>query len=279
MRFENTGLVKDALVEKAFDFAQNYTQTLAPEITEKLGGQLQDSYDEQIGQIGAALDDGRIDQTKFDALKAQLDRSLDAQQKRLPQIVQRQLELAFIQGTVSPVLELQRHSESASPALVATALLSACVRDPLDFQKIEKAFGGAVAGIIAELEHIKAYPASANDSLSTASPDAKRIYLSHVTHELDKVLDQILQLPPGAALQFPPRQEESILGKAKAVWGNDEKLDKRLVTVFNRAAEALSSEKRIAVDVNAGLTLVAAPDPSTLPGYKKGPKMKGDNDL
>ncbi len=282
MKFDYTGLTKDALVEEAFDYAQEHNKKLVPEITLQLEKQLDEQYQQRLAQLDDARDAGYVTEDQYNQNKMQLDRSAEFQKKTLPMIAQQQLEYMFSSAKLAPALELQKNSESSSPALIAAALLIDCVRDPVDYKKVEAKFGGAVAGLIAEVLHIESYPGTAPADISAASTDAKRIFMAGLTTELSQIVQQLAMMPPGAMAEAPPKYEETVFNQVKLFWGNDQKQDKRLVDVFNRAAEALSSSYRIEVTPSGQPKLVessASTAPATpLPGQKKGPKLTWGGD-
>lgn len=278
MRFEDTGLTKNTLVEDAFNYAQEYNRSLAPEVALQLKQRLEQDYEKRLAGLDQAKEAGQVDEEAYKKYKASLDASMDMQVKRLPLIAKQQLELMFNKAKIAPVLELQQHSENTSPALLAAALVLDTVRDPVDHQKLDAKFGSTVSGLVAEVLHVESYPGTIDQGLSNASADAKRIFLAGLSSSLDQVVQQISKLPPGATLQFPPKQEETMFNQAKTLWGNDKKLDARLVSVFNKAATALASPYRIEVAANGTPTLTetAVVQPQQ-PGRKKGPKITGDD--
>jgi hypothetical protein len=48
MRFEDTGLKKDKLVEDAFNYAQDYNKALAPEMLSDMKDRLSALHDDQL---------------------------------------------------------------------------------------------------------------------------------------------------------------------------------------------------------------------------------------
>ncbi len=275
MRFEDTGLTKEQIVEDAFNYA--YAAFL-PEVSSQFKQQLDKSYQDQLNQLGELKESGQIDEEQFNKYKTQLDGSLDAQMKRLPQLVEKQAGPLFQQTRISPALELQKHSEKSSPELLAAALLLDTVRDPIDYQKLDAKFGAAVSGVVAEILHIDSHPDAANDNLAAAGGDAKRIVLAEIAANLGQILSQIEKAPPGSTLKAPLKYEENVFGQLKLLWGNDKKLDTRLVDLFNRTAEGLASSFRIELTDSGAPELVKSTwaPAKPAPGKKKGPRISGD---
>ncbi|MDE2337075.1 MAG: HD domain-containing protein [Alphaproteobacteria bacterium] len=282
MKFDYTGLKKDKVVEEAFEYAQEHNKKLVPEITQQLEKQLEEQYQQRLAALDDARDAGYVTEDQYAQNKAQLDRSAAFQKRSLPMLAQQQLDYLFGTAKLAPALELQTNSESTSPALIAAALLVDCVRDPVDYKKVEAQFGAAVAGLVAEVLHIDSYPGTAAADISSASVDAKRIFMAGLTTELSQIVNQLAMMPPGAVAEAPPKYEETMFNQVQLLWGNDKKQDKRLVDVFNRAAEALSSPFRIEVTPAGTPALVestsATPQTPTFPGQKKGPKLTWGDD-
>src|SRR5438552_1577319 len=108
MKFEDTGLKKDPVVEEAFNYAYAYNQSLAPEVQEQLKQQLDVMYQDNLDYLNAAKEAGKLDEDQYNATKSKLDESMENQLKRLPQIAERQLDLMFNKAKLAPVLELQQ---------------------------------------------------------------------------------------------------------------------------------------------------------------------------
>ncbi len=282
MKFEYTPLRKDAIIEDAFNYAQDHQAKLAPEVTQQIQKQIDEQYQKQLLSLDDARDAGYVTEDQYRQNKIRLDNSMEHEKRRLPMIVQQQLEYLFASAKLSPALELQANSDNPSSALIAAAMLVDCVRDPQDYKKLEAKFGAAVAGLVAEVLHIQAYPGTALTDIATASSDAKRIFMAGLTTELNQVVGQIAMMPPGSMVQAPPQYEENIFSQVKALWGNDKKQDKNLVEVFNRAAEALFSSFRIVVTPAGAPALIEnapiAPPPAAIPGQKKDPKITWGDD-
>lgn len=278
MRFEDTGLKRDKLVEDAFNYAQKYNQSLAPEVLASLQDQLNASYEDQLLLLDDAKAAGKLDEEKYKATKARLDDALEKRKALLPTLVERQLSALFNLAKIAPALEVQQNSENSAPALVAASLLLDCVRDPVDYQNIDAAFGGAVSGIVAEVLHIESYPGSQDANIAAASKDAKRLMMAGLISGLNSLQSQLAKAPQGMTLRLPAKEEERLFHTAKLLWGNDKKQDARLVGVFNTALAAFGSQYKIEVGAK-GPELVVGPAAQPK-GPKKGPKgptLSGDD--
>lgn len=278
MRFEDTGLKNDPVVEAAFNYAQDYNKSLAPEILAQMQDTLNNIYQSNLDRLDMAKEDGQISEDQYKASKAKLDEVVEKRKAAIPALVEKQLSMMFNKARLAPVLELQQYSENAAPALLAASLLIDCVRDPVDYQHVDATFGGAVSGLVAEVLHIDSYPGSADANMAAASPDAKRLMLANLTTSLNDIPAQIAKVPAGMQIQFPPKQEETLFHTAKLLWGNDKKQDARLLDVFNRAVAAMGSNYQMEVGANGPELVAGAPKaPKNTPKGPKGPSLSGDD--
>jgi hypothetical protein len=280
MRFQDSGLQSNKLVEEAFNYGAAYSQSLSGEALMGFAQQIDAQYLQQLRGLTAAKEAQRVSEQDFDLKKAELDRMRVAQLNMGPGVVGSALDNRFIQQSVAPALEVQKYSDKASPELVAAILLADSVRSPVDYKKVAEKFGDTVAELVAEIIHIRVYPAKHAENVAAASSDAKRVYMGIMTASLDNIVAQAqAQLQTGKKLIMPPGQEEALYGNAKVLWGNDKKLDRRLLDTFNRAAQVTSSEFRMEVDAKGALELVkgakATPKPRPAAGGK--PDIIGDD--
>lgn len=280
MRFEDSGLKNDPLIVDAFNYAQDYNRSLKPEVEAQLREQVESQIEMQRMQIDDAHAAGQIPDEQYEALKKRLDDVAKKNEERIPLVAAQQVEKMFSKASLTPVLELQNYSENTSPSLVAAALLIRTVRDPIDFQKVEGKFGAAVAGLVAEVIHIDSYPGSQDANIAAASTDAKRVILAEMNASLLGVASQLANVPPGMQVMIPPGQDQKLFSQAKKLWGNDKKLDARLVEAFNSAATALKSDFRLEVNAEGKPELTAGArnvKPATPKKGPKGPTITGDD--
>ncbi len=243
MKFEDTKLPNEKLVVDAFNHAYEDNQALGPDMKRQIEQQIELGYQANMTYLNQDKASGQVTEEQYKSDKAMIDKQRDAQLKQVPLIVTQQLDTIFATTRLGPVQELQNHSENNSSTLLAAALLLDSVRDPICAKKIEEQFGSPVFGLIAEVLHIDSHPNQQEANLPAASSDAKRVFVAGLTGSLDQVVTQMAK--SRQPLRFPPGQEEMMFTRAKLVWGNDKKLDTRLVDVFNRAAEAMGSKFRI----------------------------------
>ena len=278
MRFEDSGLQSDDLIVNAFNYAQTYTRSLSEEVLLDCKKLIEANYEDDFDILEEALENEEISQDEYEQEKSILEIMRDEDIKKImPANAQKELDRVFRDNCVGPALEIQQHSENPSPALIATALLASCVRDPVDCKKIEKNFGENIAGLIAEKLHIKAYPSTHAASTAAASPDTKRLFMAELANDFREAT-VVKKLGPDETAYLSFEQAKSAVVEAELLWGNDKKLDNRLVDIFNLAAKALFSPLRMELDENGKLGLVrnTHKDPPKTSRKKKPPNTGDD---
>ena len=250
MRFEDTGLPNDKAVEAAFNYA---FASFPAELEAQYKQRLELSYQDQLNYLDAMKDEGQLDDEMYKNYRDRLDKSLEDGQKRLPQMITQRLDAEFKVQRLSPVVEMQKYSEKSSPALVAAALLLDSVHDPLDFLKADAECGAAVSGVVAEVLHVRSHP---GDHLATASVDAKHLIAAGLANTFGKIASQIMRLQENQQLRLPPKFLESNFAQIKLLWGDDKKMNTRLLETFNRVAEGAASPLRIELGTTGSPELV-----------------------
>src|SRR5690606_16857291 len=152
-------------------------------------------------------------QADYDREKKNLERARDEQLRAAPMLIARELNNMFETRRVGLAREVMAHTENPSHELVAAVMLIDCVRSPLDYKNIADKFGNGVAGLIAEVVHIDAYPSERTENLTKAAPDTKRAYLAMLVTSLDGITKQIERVSksnPMQKIMFPPGQEEQL---------------------------------------------------------------------
>lgn len=283
MKFDDSGLLNDPLVQKAFDYAQAYTQGLERETIKGIEMMVESDYREDIDMLEEDLEYGDIDEEDYKLEKAALEQEHDENLKSLtPENMASSLQKLFYDNCLTPALEIQQYSENNSPALIAAALLVYCVRDPIDFQKVEKAFGSAIAGLTAELAHVDAYPGEHDENVAAASTDAKRLMLAEMTGSWKLTCAMIAKLEPEERAVLSPEEAKDMFNNLKLLWGNDKKLDARLVDIFNQTTDIMGSPFHLDVGPQGKpeLTRSEKKGPSSTPAVpntvKKPPSLGDD---
>jgi len=275
MLFQDSGLVNDKLVERAFNYAQAYTQSLAKEVTLNYRNSVNKSYDREIELLNLDLKDKIITPEEYEKEKAALEkqRAIDLKGPN-PFAVTAALEKLFRSNSVGTALEIQSHSDNASPSLIAAALLAACARSPVDSKKIRTNFGDTIEDIVATIIDTEVYPAEHDEKTAAASADTKRVLMAGLTNRFRKAA---ARQELGDKVSLEPGQAEAFFKEIKLLWGADKKLDARLVTVFNQAAATLKSAYTLEVS-DKGLPLLIHNSLPPPPPPKPAPKKPGFGD-
>lgn len=269
MKFSESGLPQDPLVEKAFDYAYENLMSQKKEMMRAFERQVDMLLTQNLTMLELDKKSGELTEEKYAREKEALERMRKEQHQMGPLLVGREMESMFAGKRLGPAKELLQHADGpASGDVVAALLLVDCVRSPVDHQKIVGKFGDKVAGMVAEIVHIDAYPSERETNLGKAAPDVKRAYMALIVSSLGQLVSQVQRmqrLGAGPQVSFQPGQEEQLFNDARASWGNDKKLDQRFIEAFNRAGEVTGSLFRMEVDAQGALELVQGNAP-------KGPK-------
>jgi len=280
MRFQDSGLLNNKLVKSAFDYAQTYTQSLVKEVLHSYREAVELDYQDDLALLDMELKFEDITPKEHEERKAQLDsfRTEDLE-AMTPEIVADDLRIMFADHNVGSALEIQQYSDNATPALIAAALLAECARSPRDCKKIEDQFGAEISGLVADILHVEAYPGARGENLAASGSDTKRLFMATLANSFRQAAAVVKTLKKGEKALMPPEEAESAFRDAKPLWGNDKKLDARLVDIFNYAAEVLSSNYRMEVSEKGALELVnnTPKIPVAKPARGKKPGSFGDD--
>lgn len=286
MKFYESGLPNDKLVEEAFNASYANAMTFRADVMKDFVRQIGLSFQQQIGLLEADKTANLVSEDEYKREKAALERMRDEQLKMGPRVVEDELNKMFVQRRLAPAQELQKNSEKVSPEALAAAMLIECVRSPIDYMNLVKKFGDEVGRLVAEVHHADAYPSDRDDALAKSDSETKRVYLALLVTSLDSIVAQaqlMAKINPAQKVVFYGGQEETLFGNAKALWGNDKKLDQRFLAAFNSAAEITTSAFRLEVDASGALELVIGSvtpkDPKNKPPGPKGKSGLGDNDI
>jgi len=277
MKFHESGLPKDKLIEAAFDYSHAFTLKSRKAALRDFTQQIDEIHAGQMKTLDETRISANMPESEYKRQKEALEKLRDENMKLGPALVDQALEAVFVARRVNPALEILNHSETKETEVIAATLLCECIRSPRDFQTITEKFGERVANIAAEIAHIDAYPDEREQNMAVASVDAKRVYLAWLSASENGIADQIKQAAiarPQDKLVLPPGHEKQIYTDAAQLWGVDKKLDARLVDAFNKVAEATGSAFRMEVDEKGELGLVKGSATSAVKddGKPKGPK-------
>lgn len=274
MDFEKSGLPRHSLVEEAFDYSHANMMANEKEALRDFAQQIDMIHAQHMMNLDMERKDSGMSEDAYLQQKKALEDMRDQQMKMGPHMVHEQLSLIFSARRVRPALEIAERAESPAPEVMAALLLLDAIRSPIDYRNIEGKFGTGVAGLIANLVHIDAYPTERPVTLGQADANVKSAYLALMISGLEQIIDQAAQAP-GQHIFFPPGQESQIHDSFALMWGNDAKLDAHAVELFNKVAEMTSSEYRMEASgkdlllVKGGFSAPKGPD--FKPHVPKGP--------
>jgi len=274
MEFKDSGLPQNKLVEDAFNYSKANALAGEKEALKNVQQQVGMIFDQQKMELDMLKQGGAISDAEYEEEKKNLEKQRQMQMGALGPMIQKGLMEMFSGKRVGPARELQQHSDGASPEVLAAVMLVECVRSPIDYENIEKKFGGAVAGLVAEVAHIDAYPSERSENLKKAGADTKRAFISRALTDMEATTKAIEKASknPFARIMMPPGQEQDLFEDAKAVWGADKKLDARFLQLFNKFTEAAGSTFRAELDAKGELELVKGAAPAKPPKLLTGPK-------
>lgn len=273
MRFQESGLPNDKLIEEAFNFSLASIMANQKEALKAFQSQIGAMHAENMRGLDLAHRAGDVKDDEYKMQKQMLEKMRDDQLKAGPALISQELGRVFEARRLAPAKEIADNADGASPALISALLLVDTVRSPLDYQNVEKRFGSAVAGLVAEVLHIDAYPSERDVTLAKAAPDSKRAYMALLITTISHIslqIEQAMKANPMQQIMLPPGQEEQMFANAKTMWGTDKKLDARFLDVFNKAADVISSPFRVELDAAGAPELVR-----DVSGLRKGPKPAG----
>ena len=269
MRFQDSGLVNDKLVERAFNYAQAYTQSLGKELLMNYKNAVTQNYEIEFRLLDLDLKDKIITPEQYEKEKAVLERERARDlQAATPETIRNALERMFRNNALGIALEVQNHSDKATPAQIAAALLAQSARSPIDCKKIGKEFGEAIENMVANIVDVGVYPVERDEKTAAANDDTKRLLMAGLTNRFRKAAGN---LEPANKVSLQPGKAEEAFQEIKPLWGVDKKLDSRLVSVFNQVATTQKSSYTLEVN-EKGLPVLI--NNSTPPPPKTGPVKK-----
>lgn len=274
MNFEKSGLPRHDLIEDAFDFSYANIMANEKEALSDFAQQMEGIRMQHLANLDMEKQSTNMSDDDYRQQKKALEEMHEQQLKMGPQLVREELSRIFEMRRVRPAQEITHNAESVVPEVISALLLIDAIRSPIDYRKVEEKFGTGVAGLVANLVHIDAYPTERATTLGNADANVKSAYLALMISGMGQIIEQAAQNPL-QRLMFPPGQEDQIHTSIKLMWGNDAKLDARVVEVFNKVAEVASSDYRLEVDGN-DIQLVkgsfsAPKGPDFKPNVPKGP--------
>lgn len=268
MNFDQSGLPPIQLVQDAFTYSYNYVKSAYDETFKAFEQQITRVHKSNLQMLEDAKRRNKVTEEEYKRELSDFEEMYKQQMKFGPTFVQNQLTMKFTFDHLIPARELFKGSKAASPEVIAALLLVECVRSPKDFKEIEKTYGPVVGGLVSDLIHIEKYVGQREANLAAATPALKTAFSAQLISSLMAAMQQAqTSMKRGMIPTFPEGHEEELLVDIKRIWGADSDLDDRLLGVFNKTAEMLSSKWRLSKDEDGDVSLVprTPPKPPTPP--------------
>lgn len=263
MKFEESGLPKNAKVEQAFDHAYGHLMAQKEALVNNETENLEAAYNRGIAQAQALANE----LTETDPEKANIlrDRIEAAKQKhpenlkKIPEKVEAYLEGIFTRDTLGIALEISNYAtaKKGKNALIAAALLCNSAKTNVDINDIEEKFGEAIAGLTIEISDLTESDREdlvGGKDLEQLSSDAKKIFLAisivtlkntpdNVKRQLEQIASQLGTTLDNLKvdLEFEEDQAKEYLKLLRSLRGLDTGLDARAVDLFNQVTASFNS--------------------------------------
>lgn len=267
MQFNESGLPASKIIEAAFYYSQNYLKEKAVQVGEEMSQETRRNFQRQIKALQKAADRSG-DPATIEKINKQIDmfeKMCEQTLKSIPGTLAIELKNKFNIGCVGAAKELINHAEKSSDTLVAAVLLLDCVEPSsiADHIAITDKFGEEVADIIADISHVEAHPTKRAENIAALSDDSKRVLLAQNIagiHSTSKTIkeslvqifnqeglpEEIKDMILGSVVaQIPPGMIEGVFEQVKLLYGNDKKLDARVILTFNEMMATLKKDTRI----------------------------------
>lgn len=268
MNFDQSGLPPAQLIQDAYNYSYAYVMGTADEEMRGFEKRLAMAIRQNLASVNAQKNSGRMSEEQYKQALRQIEAMRQHNLRDAPQRIREGLQAAFADTHLRQAKELFVSSEKASHEAVAAILLLGCVRSPRDHKDVEENFGPIVAGIVSDMMHAKAYPVQTAKTIAASSDDVKRIQQALTIVSLDDISEQVDDMRrehPDGILRFPEAHEKRVFETSDAAWGVDKKLDSRLISAFNRAAEKVGSPFRMDRAAAGDLILVQQKPPAPKP--------------
>lgn len=278
MKFSETGLPDNGRIKQAFEFSQRTILSRQEHEVRVFIKKKEELRERNIRMLEILRKFGAFQSDdQYNAQLAEIEETAAKKIAHAPEHVAEQLEQEFISRSVNIAREISLHSSQPSDQMIVAALLFNGVRSPLDYERIAASFDSGVAGVIAEVIHINAYPHQREEHWKNASSGAKSLSLSATIAQMndagakgEKIFSmndaEIDDDDDDDLVVMPSEQdEETFYQNAALTWGNDPKLDARFVESFNRMSRALSSDYTVAISEKNELRLIDKKVPALPP--------------
>lgn len=246
MKFPESGLPQNPLIEKAFNYSFNNVMAQRDEEMADLQERIKAMFDANYAKLNMAK--SKLSEADFNKNKDALDLKYKQFKQMAPALVAKELLNTFTATRVPSAKELVNYGGDIPQELIASALLVKCVRSPVDYVDIEKTFGNKIATIVADVAHLDAYPFQRADYAKTISSESKMCYMAQVISSMNYITAEATKAAAnGAKLALQDGQEETTFNDLKMLWGANKMFDQRFIASFNKMTQAIGSPMEIRV--------------------------------
>ncbi len=275
MKFSDSGLPQNDLVEKAFDYSFSNVMEEKDESVKDVHRQLDKILSSNMTKLDQMK--SKISADEYNARKDHLEKYVNTHRKNAVKEVTEALTQVFSTTCIAPAQELINNTTLPSPDLLASCLLLKSVQTPMDYMDLKKAFGNPVAQTVAEAIQLMAYPGKRPVTFRNVSNDAKLCYAGHVMASMVEISDALKKAASEKrVLQLQSGQEKEMFSDLQHLWNLDEKLNQRFVEVLNRLMVAAHIPSEVRIDASGKPEMVKREDKPKDP-KPPGPKPPGPN--
>lgn len=286
MRFENSGLPNEPLIQKAFELSWKSAKKRAVSDVMQTISLIKKDVDSQVKALEAQ---------GLQVPKGDLQAQIDAAVAKNTQIIMAQRDEDFKNRVINPALKLA--SAKASPEAISASLVVDTIKSPLDYELVVKTLGTVTSNIVAQYIDMVIYQSEESDKLLNAKEDIKLVHLAILVSDMEEMSS--IKVPAGKVPQLVgglgTAKRWFTLGKISR--GLNADLDKGFVDTFNKLGVIFGLNVKATVNPTGGLVLmkkrqksIAAPKtntppngnppavqkkPTPKPGNPSGPKSLG----
>lgn len=273
MKFSDSGLPQNDLVEKAFDYSLSNVMDEKDDTLKDIHRQLDRILSTNLAKLEQMKD--KISADEFKVRKDHLEKYVDDHRKTAPKQVNDALTQAFAESRVAPTQELINSTSLPSPELLAACLVLKGVQSPMDYLDIKKTFGDQIAQTVAEVIQLQAYPTKRVVTFRNISNDAKLCYAANVISSMTEIAGELTKAAKEKRLlKLQGGQEKEMFSDLQAIWGLDEKLNHRFMEALNRLMVAANIPSEVRMSATGKPEMIKREEK---PKDPKPPKPPGPN--
>ena len=234
MRFEETGLPKNEVVEKAFDTSYRNFDMRRREQFQSVEKQFEKTARAQAKKF---MDNPTVSDAEKKAMMVELERQIKFQKENLKAQANREISNGFKDYILKPAQTL--HSilgAGASDTKLAAVMLFEMANAPDDFAILKAEFSEDIVNIVTSIQDLEInYGHDLSEGIFKMNNDSKSVYLAMVIGDMNSLSEQAAKLQPGQQLQLMGGEEQmsGFARNAAAAKGAEPKLDAAFVKAFN----------------------------------------------